>query len=89
MKRVHVLIQGFVQGVFFRHSVKKLAEELGINGFVRNTSQGVEAVFEGQEDAVAKMVEFCKQGPPSSRVDRIDIKSVKYKGEFSSFRVVY
>ena len=53
MSRVHILIHGAVQGVFFRSHVAELASELNIKGWVRNTNNHVEAVFEGKEEAVS------------------------------------
>ena len=88
--RVHVWVSGIVQGVFFRANTKDLALRLGVNGWVRNLPDGrVEAVFEGEEEKVKEMIEFCKKGPPGSRVDEIDVKEEKYKGEFNSFEIRY
>ncbi len=88
--RVHVWVSGIVQGVFFRANTKDLALKLGVNGWVRNLPDGrVEAVFEGEEEKVKEMIEFCKKGPPGSRVDEIDVKEEEYKGEFNSFEIRY
>src|SRR6187399_2837472 len=73
-RTVHVLIQGRMQGVGFRYWTEATASRLDLSGWVRNRRDGsVEAVFSGPADAVAEMLELCPQGPPSSRVDRIDI----------------
>jgi acylphosphatase len=73
MRRVRVRIFGHVQGVFFRTSCAGLAEELALSGWVRNVEGGgVEAVFEGPESAVARMLSWCRQGPPLARVDRCE-----------------
>ncbi len=85
MRRVRVVIYGFVQGVFFRHNTKKLAEELNVRGFVRNINDEVEAVFEGSDDAVEKMLSFCRKGPWGALVKKVDVKEEKYKGEFKVF----
>ena len=62
--RAHVIVGGRVQGVFFRQRTKGKAEYMGITGWVRNLPDGrVEAVFEGDEEAVKKLAEFCKRGP--------------------------
>ena len=67
--RVHVFVSGMVQGVFFRQKTKRQAESLGVNGWVRNLPDGrVEAVFEGEEEAVKALVEYCHHGPSSARV---------------------
>ena len=63
--RVHVLISGKVQGVWYRASTKQKADELGIFGWVRNTDDGdVEAMFEGDQPVVDEMVAWCWIGPP-------------------------
>ena len=76
MIRRHVVIRGLVQGVFFRDSVSRLASSLGVSGWVRNTGDGaVEAVFEGEPDAVARLVEFCERGPRGARVDDVEVSA--------------
>jgi acylphosphatase len=63
-----------VQGVFFRDSTRQHALRAGVEGWVRNLKGGVvEAVFEGPPDAVASLVEFCRQGPEWARVERIEV----------------
>ncbi|MFO7966767.1 MAG: acylphosphatase [Archaeoglobaceae archaeon] len=80
--RIHVYISGRVQGVFFRDSTREKARELGVNGWVRNMRDGrVEAVFEGDEDKVGKMVEWCHEGPGSARVDQVQISKEEPVGE--------
>jgi len=70
----------------FRNSTKHKAEELGLKGWVKNLSNGdVEAVFEGPENAVKEMLEWCKKGPVLAKVDGVDVKYEEYKGEFDSF----
>ena len=84
--RAHVLISGRVQGVFFRSSVREQASELGVKGWVRNLPEGqVEAVFEGEEEAVKKLIEFCRHGPPRARVSNADVTWETYVGEFIHF----
>lgn len=90
MTRVSVIIRGRVQGVAFRHYTCQSALELGVTGWVRNLPDGsVEGLFEGDEDAVAALVEWCRSGPPAARVDRLDIGTGSYSGEFDSFRTTY
>ena len=75
---VHVLISGRVQGVWFRGTTKQKAEQLGIVGWVRNTSDGkVEAVFEGEEGRINEMIEWCHHGPRLSKVENVEIKKTK------------
>lgn len=87
--RTHIVIQGFVQGVCFRYKLKDLAGSLNIKGWVRNLDNDkVEAVFEGEEDSVKELVEYCKKGPSSAKVNRIDIKKRPYTGEFKEFKTI-
>ena len=73
MIRRRVVVRGNVQGVFFRDSVRERAQSHGVAGWVRNCSDGtVEAVFEGEPDAVERLVRFCETGPRSADVDRIE-----------------
>ena len=69
-----MLVQGQVQGVFFRDTIRGLARESGVAGWVRNRPDGaVEAVLQGPPDAVERLVDFCRTGPPAARVERIDV----------------
>jgi acylphosphatase len=71
--RVRVVVSGRVQGVFFRASCAEQARRRRVGGWVRNLPDGrVESVFEGEESAVAAMVEWCRHGPPGARVDAVD-----------------
>jgi len=89
-KSVHVLISGRVQGVWFRASTRQKAEELGITGWVRNTTDGkVEAVFEGEEEIVQKMIEWCRHGPPLATVEHVKIKQQKPTDGFEGFTIKY
>ena len=84
--RVHVFISGKVQGVFFRSSTRLLAVELGLCGWVKNLPDGrVEAVFEGEKEAIEKMLEWCRKGPEYAKVENMDIVEEDYKGEFKGF----
>jgi acylphosphatase len=84
--RVHVFISGKVQGVFFRSSTRDKAEELGISGWVKNLADGrVEAVFEGEEGSVKKMIEWCRRGPEYARVEDVGVISEEYNGELKGF----
>lgn len=86
--RVTVRVKGRVQGVFYRQSTLEQAQQLGINGWVRNLPDGdVEAVFEGTEQAVEQMLAWCRQGPSAARVDDIIISREAPTGAESGFRV--
>ncbi|HKJ88823.1 MAG TPA: acylphosphatase [Gammaproteobacteria bacterium] len=84
--RAHVVVAGLVQGVFFRATTQEKARESGVRGWVKNNPDGtVEAVFEGDKDQVAELVEWCRQGPPSARVDDLRVSWEDYRGEFDDF----
>ena len=86
--KVYVLVSGKVQGVFFRSSTKKKADELGLAGWVRNLDDGrVEAVFEGDQELVEKMVAWCRKGPNYAMVEDIQVITEKFTGEFQGFEV--
>ncbi len=87
-RRVYVLVSGNVQGVFFRASAKKRADELNLRGWVRNLDDGrVEGIFEGEKENVDKMVEWCRKGPDFANVKDVQVISDKYIGEFMDFSV--
>ena len=74
MIRRRVVIQGLVQGVFFRDTVCRAAAAAGVRGWVRNTRDGtVEAVFEGEPTAVERLVTLCHRGPSGARVERVEV----------------
>jgi acylphosphatase len=85
--RRRVVVRGSVQGVFFRDSCRREAETRGVAGWVSNRSDGaVEAVFEGDADAVAALVDWCARGPRSADVDSVDDTSEEPEG-LSGFKV--
>lgn len=88
MVRVHVFIEGRVQGVFYRSWVLRQAQDLRLSGWVRNLEDGrVEAVFEGSKAKVEKMIEKCKEGSSYSSVEHIDVIWEKEMGEFKEFKI--
>lgn len=90
MKRVHVWISGGVQGVWFRAHTKEKAIELEIKGWVRNTPNGkVEAVFEGDDEQIEKMIEWCHTGSPLARVEDVHTQWEEPKNEFETFSIRY
>jgi acylphosphatase len=73
-RSVRVRLEGRVQGVGFRYWTERVATDLGLDGWVRNRRDGgVEAVFSGDPDSVAEMLERCEQGPSSARVDFVKV----------------
>ena len=74
MARAHVVVSGRVQGVFFRYETRRRAEEAQVAGWVRNLPDGrVEAVFEGPDEAVERMVRWCREGPGGADVDDVEV----------------
>jgi acylphosphatase len=74
MVRQHVIVRGHVQGVFFRDSVRRLAQQRNVSGWVSNRRDGaVEAVFEGDEDAVQRLVDFARRGPRGAQVESVQV----------------
>jgi len=82
MKRaVKLIISGTVQGVFYRKFVKDKADDLNLNGFVRNIENGkVEAVLEGDSEKIKEMIEECKKGPKFSTVTSVEVKEERFQG---------
>jgi acylphosphatase len=90
MKRVHVYISGRVQGVFFRSETQRTATKLNLAGWVRNRGDGlVEALLEGEDIDVDKMIVWCHQGPPAARVDHLDVIEETYMGNLYGFHISY
>ncbi len=86
--RAHVFVSGRVQGVNFRYYTQRKAQELGLTGWVRNLWDGrVEAIFEGDEQAVRRAVDWCHGGPPSAWVEDVEVAYEPPTGEFGGFRV--
>jgi len=87
--RTRVLVTGRVQGVGFRWAVEDEARDAGVTGWVRNLPDGrVEAVFEGEEESVRRMVGFCRRGPAVARVDDVAIIKEEYTGKFEGFFIL-
>jgi acylphosphatase len=88
--RVHLFIEGRVQGVWFRAFTRDLALGLDLKGWVRNLSDGrVEAVFEGRKEDVEKAISGCYKGPPGAYVTNIETEWEPFKDEFSRFEIKY
>ncbi len=88
--RVHLVIHGRVQGVFFRASTRERALELYLTGWVSNLIDGsVEVVAEGAAQSLRELVAWCRQGPPGAHVVNIDVRDEMYTGEFDTFQVKY
>ena len=87
MIRRRVIVHGFVQGVFFRDSTRRLAQRHGVTGWVANRADGaVEAVFEGEADAVERLVAFSRQGSRGAQVESVEVEEEEPEG-LSGFAV--
>jgi len=81
VRRAHVVVRGSVQGVFFRAETRDRARSLGLAGWVRNAPDGtVEAAFEGDDERVESMVEWCRRGPAGARVEDVGVAWVEPEG---------
>jgi acylphosphatase len=81
MIRRRVIVRGFVQGVFFRDSTRRLAQRYGVTGWVANRADGaVEAVFEGEADAVERLVAFSREGPRGAQVESVEVTEEEPEG---------
>jgi acylphosphatase len=84
----HVWITGQVQGVFFRASAEEQGQALRLQGWVRNLPDGrVEALVQGDTDAVATFLAWCRRGPPMARVDHVEVVAELVKPTLSMFGV--
>jgi acylphosphatase len=89
-KRVHLLISGRVQGVYFRQSMIETAEKNNVLGWVQNLPDNrVEAMLEGNDSNVDAVIEWAHFGPAGAVVDELKIKEENYVGEFSEFEIRY
>lgn len=88
--RAHLIVSGLVHGVSFRYSTRLKALETRVTGWIRNLPGGrVEVVFEGKDDSVKEMVEFCRNGPPNAFVENVNVKWEDFKGETEDFEIRY
>lgn len=88
--RKHVMVHGWVQGVFFRAALLEKAIANNVHGWVRNNSNGtVEAVLEGDEGSVDRVVKWCYRGPNGAVVEDVQVSTENYTGEFTAFSITY
>jgi len=86
--RATAIISGRVQGVFFRMETKRTADQFGVSGRVKNLKDGtVEAVFEGEQDRVDAILDWCRQGPPRAEVTDVTVAWNTFTGEFKGFNI--
>jgi acylphosphatase len=90
MERIHAIVQGRVQGVYYRAATRVHARQLGLKGWVRNCPDGnVEFVAEGEETQLAALIAWSHKGPPAARVSEVAIERQAATGEFAEFTIRY
>ena len=90
MKRIKIKVFGLVQGVFFRYNTRKVAQKLGLTGYVKNMSDGgvlIEA--EGPENKLYELLEFSKKGPKYAQVEKVEYELQDSKNEFIGFEYAF
>ncbi len=87
-QRWRLLIEGRVQGVYYRASAQARAEDLGITGYTRNLSDGrVEVLAEGEEQTLIQLLDWCWGGPPEATVKHIDVEKMTGAPQSDDFRI--
>ena len=88
--RAKLIVKGIVQGVNFRYHTQREAERNNLTGWVRNLpDRSVAALFEGEEEDVEMMIQWCRHGPPSARVTELIAQKEEFRGEFQSFSILF
>lgn len=88
--RVHLFIEGRVQGVFYRAFTRDSAARLGLKGWAKNLYDGrVEVVFEGDKEDIEEAIQECRKGPPGSSVHEIEVVWEEYSGNYKGFEIKY
>ncbi|BBG23820.1 acylphosphatase [Sulfuracidifex tepidarius] len=88
LKRLNARVYGKVQKVGFRNFVKVNAMRLGLKGYAKNLPDGtVEVIAEGHEESLSRLLEYLRDGPPASVVERVEHSFCDYKGEFNDFKI--
>jgi len=87
---LHIIFAGTVQGVGFRYFVKKIADEMGVKGFVRNLPDGtVEVMAEGDKETLEKFLNAIEDGPPLAEVTHMAYEFLNKEGGFNNFEIQY
>lgn len=88
-KATRFIVQGTVQGIFFRQFVKENADKLRLTGHVRNLDNGtVEVIAEGESEAIERLLGFLKKGPEHSHIRNVVVEERKWSGEFEGFKIL-
>ena len=90
LKQYHILVKGYVQGVFFRANAQKKATQLGLFGWVKNTFDGnVEIIAQGTEEKLRVLVEWCRHGPSHAKVEKVVVEEEEIKYKFHDFIILH
>jgi acylphosphatase len=90
MRRARIIVTGIVQGVFYRYSTKRKADELRLAGTVRNRPDGsVEIVCEGDEKEIERLIKWCGRGPEGAFVANVDVEWLEKSGGLTGFSIVH
>ncbi len=88
--KARIRIEGLVQGVFYRYTTQQKAQELRVNGWTRNCWDGsVECLLEGEQHKVDALIQWCHQGPPGARVEKVTTQWEEYTGDLRGFSIKY
>lgn len=88
-KGARFVVQGTVQGIFFRQFVKEHADELKLRGFVRNLENGdVEVLAEGEDEALKRLAGFLRKGPSHAQIRDVKVEERKWEGDFEEFKIL-
>lgn len=90
LKRVHLLVSGKVQGVYYRQGMKETAEKNNVVGWVRNLpDNSVEAILEGDESNIDAVIDWSRLGPGGAFVEKLKVIEENHNSEFSEFEIRY
>ena len=90
LKRIHLIIKGQVQGVYYRQNTLRKGKQLELKGYVRNLKEGtVEVIAEGPEEKLKELIQFCENNPGESKVEKVNIKYEEPKNQFKDFTTKY
>ena len=88
--RARLVVNGRVQGVYFRAETHDQAAALGLTGWVKNRpDRSVETVAEGSREKIEKLIDWCRQGPPRAEVSDVNVTWETFTGEFDEFKIIY
>ncbi|MFX1389028.1 MAG: acylphosphatase [Promethearchaeota archaeon] len=90
VSRIRIKVYGYVQGVFFRYTTRKVAQRLGLKGYVKNLPDGTVLIeAEGPEDKLIELLQFSKQGPKHASVEKVEHEFSAFTDEFKGFEYEY